>query len=195
MPPRKVNEEELLERLLAVFRDHGYEGATLSRLRDATGLERASLYHRFPDGKEEMALAVLEHVAQRFGEEILAPLLGDAALGKRMQKSGEQIEAFYEGGSRGCVLDSLSLAGGPARLSRRVSEIYQAWRDAYTAIAREAGQPEEEAGRRAAQAIMSIHGALVLARATGDRGPFRAAVREIPKVLFGEGRRLRARSA
>ncbi len=59
MPPSKVNENQLLDRLTGVFRLHGYEGASLSRIAKATGLQRASLYFRFPGGKEEMAEAVL----------------------------------------------------------------------------------------------------------------------------------------
>ena len=51
MPITKVNEDELLDRLTDVFRTYGYEGASLSKISEATGLQRASLYHRFP-GRE-----------------------------------------------------------------------------------------------------------------------------------------------
>ncbi len=69
MPITKVTEEELLDRLTSVFRTHGFEGASLSLISKATGLQRASLYHRFPGGKEEMAKAVfpLREIAQRVG--------------------------------------------------------------------------------------------------------------------------------
>ena len=59
MASPKVHDEKLIERLTSVFRIYGYEGASLSRIAEATGLQRASLYHRFPGGKEEMAEAVL----------------------------------------------------------------------------------------------------------------------------------------
>lgn len=184
MPVRKVEDEELLERLLAVFRDHGFEGATLTRLREATGLEKASLYHRFPEGKEEMALAVLDYVEQRFGKQVLHPLVSTAPIQKRVEESGKQVEAFYDGGRHACVLDSLSLAGSPPRLARRVQEIYTAWRNGYQAVAKEAGYPAAEAEQRAENVIMRIHGALVLARALGDREPFRQAIQDIGPSLL-----------
>ena len=52
--------EEVVARLMKVFRREGYEGASLSRLSEATGLGRSSLYHHFPRGKEDMAAAVLD---------------------------------------------------------------------------------------------------------------------------------------
>ena len=60
----KINEDELLDRLTDVFRTYGYEGASLSRISEVTGLQRASLYHRFPGGKEDMAKAVLSRAGQ-----------------------------------------------------------------------------------------------------------------------------------
>jgi len=47
--------DALLRQLGQVFRERGYEGATLTQLAAATGLGKASLYHHFPGGKAEMA--------------------------------------------------------------------------------------------------------------------------------------------
>lgn len=68
--------------LLKVFQQYGYEGATLARLSKATGLGKASLYHYFPKGKEEMALSVLDYINNWFAANIFAPL----------QESGEPQE-------------------------------------------------------------------------------------------------------
>ena len=54
-----MTREEAIAQLSKVFRQYGYEGATLARLSAATGLRKASLYHHFPKGKEKMAAAVL----------------------------------------------------------------------------------------------------------------------------------------
>ena len=61
-----MDRSEAVQKLVMVFRQHGYEGATLSKISEATGLGRASLYHHFPGGKQEMARAVLESVAAWF---------------------------------------------------------------------------------------------------------------------------------
>ena len=51
--------EEVSQRIFGVFRTYGYEGATLARISVATGLGRASLYHYYPGGKDDMAREVL----------------------------------------------------------------------------------------------------------------------------------------
>jgi TetR/AcrR family transcriptional regulator, lmrAB and yxaGH operons repressor len=48
--------------LAEAFREHGFEGASLAHLCEATGLGKGSLYHFFPGGKDEMAAAVLADV-------------------------------------------------------------------------------------------------------------------------------------
>ena len=57
-----------------VFRAHGYEGATLALISEATGLGKGSLYHLFPGGKEQMAAEVLADIDAWFELNIYAPL-------------------------------------------------------------------------------------------------------------------------
>ena len=61
MPAPSISREEVLNRLTKTFRTYGYDGASLAKLSEATGLGPSSLYHYFPGGKEEMAQAVLNH--------------------------------------------------------------------------------------------------------------------------------------
>ena len=63
MRPQKVQDIEIMTSLVKTFRSRGYEGSSLAELAKSTGLKKASLYHRFPKGKEEMAIAVLNHTA------------------------------------------------------------------------------------------------------------------------------------
>ncbi len=55
MPAPLLPREEVLDRLAAAFRRDGYDGASIARLSAATGLGKASLYHYFPGGKQDMA--------------------------------------------------------------------------------------------------------------------------------------------
>ena len=79
----RVGDAELIDKISRVFRQHGYEGATMSRLSAATGLERASLYHRFPGGKDEMVAAAAAAGGAWFGEHVLQPLSQPGALLRR----------------------------------------------------------------------------------------------------------------
>jgi AcrR family transcriptional regulator len=183
MPAPKITDQDLLERLTRVFQDYGFEGASLSRISEATGLEKASLYHRFPGGKDQMAESVLAHVGRCFVENLLAPLRETGPVTGRIRETARRIQSFYEDGRRSCLLDTLSLGDGSPLLHEAVGRTYAAWLDSFAAAAREAGLSAGPARRRAEEAIMSIHGALVLARATGDTKPFGRAVARLPELL------------
>jgi TetR/AcrR family transcriptional repressor of nem operon len=47
--PREFDVEQALDAAIAVFRDHGYEGASAQMLTDAMGIGRQSLYTAFGD--------------------------------------------------------------------------------------------------------------------------------------------------
>src|SRR5260370_334080 len=66
MRPAKVTDAQLYEDLAAVFRRKGYAGTSYSDIREATGLVKASLYHRFPRSKEASRGRRCRH-RRRFG--------------------------------------------------------------------------------------------------------------------------------
>lgn len=187
MPAAKVDDAALLERLTAVFQRYGYEGASLTRLCEATGLQRASLYHRFPGGKEQMAEAVLEGVALWLETHVLQPLRGAGSPEQRVRQMAGQLDALYRGGERSCLLDTLSLgdAGGPFRTAVRAAA--QSWLGAMEKVAREAGRSRAAARRLAEGALVRIEGSLVVARTTGSPGAFRRALDGLPALLTGGG--------
>jgi TetR/AcrR family transcriptional regulator, lmrAB and yxaGH operons repressor len=186
MPQSKVTDQELYARLIQVFREYGFEGASLTRLSQATGLERASLYHRFPGGKEEMARAVQDHVAEVFHNNILAPLNEAGPLRQKVSEVGKRIRAFYEEGKQSCLLDTLSLAGGGKELQAGLAETYRSWIGAFAEAARQAGYSPAQARKRAEDAVIQIHGSLVMARVTGEKSAFRRVIDQLPNLLLGE---------
>lgn len=178
-----ISDGDLLERALETFRSYGFEGASLSRLSEATGLEKASLYYRYPGGKDEIGMAVLGRVAAWFAKHVFAPLRGEGAARKRVQMMAEQLRIFYGNGTRSCVTDVLSLAGGSEEVRAAVKVALVAWLKAFTDIAREAGLPPGTARLRAEEAIARIEGSLVLARVLEDNAPFERAIRALPELL------------
>ena len=54
--------ETYIPSLMRLFRQYGYDGATLSKISQATGLGKASLYHHFPGGKDQMVEVVLDYL-------------------------------------------------------------------------------------------------------------------------------------
>ena len=179
----KITDVQLTDALTQVFRTYGYEGATVSRISEATGLKRASLYHRFPGGKEAMARFVLEEADELFAGELLAPLGGSGDPKARVREMANRLAGFYDGGRRSCLLDTLSLGEADAVLRPGIGASISAWIGAMAGVAREAGLAEPEAQRRAEEALVRIQGSLVVARTTGDPGFVERTLKSLPALL------------
>jgi TetR/AcrR family transcriptional repressor of lmrAB and yxaGH operons len=183
--PRLVSSDELIDRLTVLFRRVGYEAASLVEIAAATGLQKSSIYHRFPGGKEQMAKEVAEASGRQFSEHVLAPLRSNAPLEQRIDEVARNLDSFYEAGARSCLLDTMSLGDPGAATTEALATAAAAWIRAFAAVARQAGATSAVALARAQEAVAGIEGALVLARVTGDKRPFARALKRLPDILLG----------
>lgn len=183
MARSRFTDADLAEKALDLFRQQGYEGTSLNDLAAVTGLEKASLYYRFPGGKSDMALAAAAHVGQWFEANIFAPLKEPGRPADRVRHIARKLRLFYGDGAKPCILDALSLRGGPPELASALGNAYEAWLDAFATIARESGLSNRAAEDRARQAIIQIEGSLVLSRVTGNRKIFLETLGSLPDVL------------
>ena len=174
MRPAKVADDAVADALVSAFRRGGYAGAAISDLCEATGLRSASLYHRFPRGKADMALAALARVGEGFEKAVVAPLEAAGDPAARLAKSAAGLRRFYAGGRLGCLLAVFATSEAPGPVREEVTAAFARWRDALAALLAEAGvrTPGDEAEDR----IAAVQGALVLARGTGSTAAFRRAV-------------------
>lgn len=185
-----VDEKELMARLSTVFRDVGYEGATLTTLSEECGLKKASLYHRFPGGKEQMALEVLAAAGTWLAENILAPLKEPGNPRARVGQMIRRLDEFYSGGRQACLLNMLSSAHiheGP--FTKPIKSVFHAWIDALAAAVADAGFERETARARAERAVALVQGSLVLSRGMGTTRPFREFLKHLPDELFAAEQR------
>ena len=182
-----IANDALLERLSATFRDVGYEGASLARLSEATGLKKASLYHRFPGGKEQMGLEVLQEAARWLTLHVLEPLAGDGSPRERISAMTRELDCFYRSGEQGCLLNMLSSPMGESGpFKAAIRQVFEAFVSALARVVTEAGCPADLAQDRAERAVALIQGSLVLARGLGSTEPFRKALDALPGELLRE---------
>ncbi|MEQ8768081.1 MAG: TetR/AcrR family transcriptional regulator [Planctomycetota bacterium] len=179
----KIDDDALFEKLLVLFRRNGFVGTRLSDIARETGLQKASLYHRFPGGKVEMARVVLERAFGELEATVLAPLREPGEVLTRARRGLRGLEAFYHGGQAACLFETLSLGEDAGELRALIQRAVQACLDAFTALAKDAGLPSATAKRRAADAIVQIQGALVLARIQESPQVFRRLIRDLPDRL------------
>jgi AcrR family transcriptional regulator len=183
MPAPKLPENVLLEKIAEVFRLNGYEGASISSLSKATGLERASLYHRFPGGKEEMAATIVNQMCAWFESNVFEPLRTKQPPERKIRAVSANLRDFYRNGTLWCVLDAMTL-GGHHKLRENIRAAYSAWLQAFDRVAREAGFSASLAQSRAQNALIAIEGSLVVARVAGDSEPFLRVIQDLPSILL-----------
>ena len=122
-----MSKEEVITKLIPVFRYYGYEGATVSRLSEATGLKKASLYHHFQGGKEQMAETVLAHISGWVEENIFVPLRSPKPAKERLTAMIEGLDKLYESGQAPCVLAVMSLGEADNLFHQQLEQSLKKW--------------------------------------------------------------------
>ncbi len=167
---------DVLPLLAEVFRAHGYEGATLALISDATGLGKGSLYNFFPGGKEQMAMEVLTSIDQWFVDHIYRPLRASINPAKGIAEMFAAVDAYFRSGQRVCLVGVVALGASRDLFGDKVKTYFAAWIDALAAALRRLGDDKAAARHKAEQAVLEIQGALVLTRAMDDTKVFSRAL-------------------
>jgi AcrR family transcriptional regulator len=182
-----IPRQDILDRLLAAFREHGYDGASIARLSAATGLGKASLYHHFKGGKQDMAEAVLIQSGGRFSSLVIAPLRATGDPRRRLRAMTAGLSDFYARGQESCLLELFGIGPAGERFRPRLKGAIHRFQNALASVLEEAGVEGPEAASRAEDAIVALQGALVVGRATGDRSVFQRVLERLPDRLLGPG--------
>ena len=169
--------------LLRLFRQYGYDGATLTKISEATGLGKASLYHHFPGGKDEMVTTVLDYLEQVFQQQIVRSLQSSGEPRSRLQHMGDRLLEVYAGGEQPCLWTILLLGSARDVFHDRVQQIYHQWIAAIAQVLQEAGLDPSLATQRAEEAIILVQGGLVLAQGLNNPAPFQRIIQILPETL------------
>src|SRR3569833_4121992 len=162
---------DAITRVAEVFRELGFEGASLLEITERTGLSKGSLYHFFPEGKEGMAAEILGHIDQWFVREMFEPLERDephAAIAQ-MRKTGD---SYFRSGRRVCLLGAFALDETRDRFAKPIKLYFKRWIEALEGALVRAGVDEATARPLAEDIVGGIQGALTLARALKEDAVF-----------------------
>lgn len=177
---------DLLPVMAEVFREHGYEGASIALISERTGLGKGSLYHFFPGGKDEMAAAVLGEIEAWFTTNVFAPLQSDSDAISAIERMFRAVLEYFDSGRRVCLVGAFALASSRDRFAKQVSSYFRRWKEALAAALVRTGRDRPAAGQLAEDVLASIQGALVLARALDDRAVFVRVVARLKKEAVGD---------
>lgn len=172
--------------LAEVFREHGYEGASLALIGKATGLGKGSLYHFFPNGKEEMVRAVLDEISQWFEDKVYFPLRTENDANSAVVSMLDSTAEYFRSGGRVCLVGALAIANTRDLFAEAIRAYFIAWVEALEAALRRQGRDAEQSRILAEEAVLAIQGAIVLARALNDPAVFQRAIDRLRERLLIE---------
>jgi TetR/AcrR family transcriptional repressor of lmrAB and yxaGH operons len=175
---------DLLPAMAEVFREHGYEGASIALISEKTGLGKGSLYHFFPGGKEEMAAAVLREIEAWFTTRIFAPLQWDSDPGAAIDQMFRAVLEYFDSGRRVCLVGAFALASSRDLFAKPVRSYFTVWREALSAALVRAGHNRSSSYQLAEEVLAGIQGSLVLTRGLSDRGVFERAIARLRGLVL-----------
>ena len=82
------------------------------------------------------------------------------------------VDDYFHSGNRVCLVGMMALGAARDTFAGKVDDYFARWNDRAGALLRRSGLSASQARRRAADALLTIQGALVLARALDDPGCF-----------------------
>ncbi len=176
----KVSDLEILNGLMSVFRAKGYDGASLNELAEATGLKKASLYHRFPGGKKEMTSAVLDFMKSCVDTKVYKVLSDEkTAPNQRLNEGLKNIKAVYNNGKEVCLYRSLSMDTGMTLFGEQIEKGINQWLESFIILGKAMKLDDATATQFAKQTFIDVQGSLVLSKALGSTEPFQNAIQQI----------------
>ncbi len=179
--------QRMIESTVGLLRRQGYSGTGMSEIVQASQAPRGSIYHHFPQGKEQLAAEALRLTGAMVTEKIRgvgqAGEALPAALRAYVTQWAEEIRS--SGYERGCSVGNtaMDVAATVPALRRVCEEVFGDWEDAITESLVRYGTPPRRARGLAEFILSSLEGALILCRARRSTGPLERVTEEIAARL------------
>ncbi|MBS7664245.1 TetR/AcrR family transcriptional regulator [Pseudomonas lalucatii] len=171
--------DKLIHAMADALQRKGLHGVGLNELLEIAGAPKGSLYHHFPGGKAELAVAAIEHIGRRI-DDLVARLFAQQpdplqALHSWLQGALQQLQnSRFE---RGCPLATVALESGPEDVEIRaaLARCFATLRQGLARHLHRHGHAPEQADNLAALFVALYEGGLLQARVAGSNEPLRRA--------------------
>ncbi len=182
--------DRLLAAMVDALQRRGLHGVGLNELLQAAQAPKGVLYHHFPGGKTELAVAAIDQVVARIDSSLQRLLDGPArpieALRQWLGHASQQLQR--SGFERGCPLAAVALESTPDDVAIRaaLARGFAMLRQRLAQVLARAGVAEARATGLAALVVSAYEGALMQARVAGDDSPLQATTDTLLAIVAGE---------
>ncbi|MFJ1555733.1 TetR/AcrR family transcriptional regulator [Streptomyces mirabilis] len=178
----RATRARIIEGAAEVLRERGVAFTTLDDIRARTGTSKSQLFHYFPEGKDELLLAVARFEADRVLED-QQPHLGCLDSWESWYQWRDAVVERYERQGDQCPLGSLFLQVGRSRPGARaiVAELMRQWQEQLARgiralRARGLVSPTLDVDTTAAALLAGVQGGVAVMMSTGDSTHLKAAL-------------------
>ncbi|MEB4211857.1 TetR/AcrR family transcriptional regulator [Mycobacterium sp. 94-17] len=171
MPRPDRSRAALIDNAATLFRRQGYAATGLSQILDAASIKPGSLYHHFPQGKQQLAAAVVERAGGDIERLLRRFLAGGAPVADIVDRWIDLLVAGLAGDQRdGCPIEPIATESVNASplVRAAAARAFMGWCGAIEDRLRSDGWPAPDAKQVATAVISLIEGALILSRIAGD---------------------------
>ena len=188
MPRPDRSRAALIDHAATLFRRQGYAATGLNQILEEAGVKPGSMYHHFPQGKQQLAAAVVEAEGDGIEQLLRRFLATGRPAADIVDRWIDLLIAGLAGDHRdGCPIEPIATESVNASpLVREASaRAFRGWCGAVEERLRSDGWPAAEAKNVALAVISLIEGALILSRIAGDPAALHAAKPAARTLLSG----------
>jgi TetR/AcrR family transcriptional repressor of lmrAB and yxaGH operons len=163
-----------------VLRERGAAGLTIDEVLSRSGAPRGSVYHHFPEGRNQILSEALRYAGDSITAKITAAGDGGMNLLQRFVEFWEQ-SLLATDFNAGCpvVAAAIGSAHEERQLAGTAGEILGSWREALTRSMVAEGIKADDAASLATMTIAAVEGAVMLCRSTRTTAPLHEVARQI----------------
>lgn len=171
MPRPDRSRAALIDTAALLFRRQGYAATGVNQILETADVKAGSLYHHFPDGKQELAAAVVESAGGDIERLLRRFLASDSSVADIVDGWIDLLIAqLASDGRDGCPIEPIATESvtASAQVREASARAFAGWTAAVAERLRADGWSARDAERTALAVIALIEGALILSRIAGD---------------------------
>ena len=176
---------KMLRSAVSLIASRGVNATSFSDVLADSAAPRGSIYHHFPQGKNQMAQEAVR-------------LTGAWVLARQQAADGtpaaDVLSSFIDlwrqvvlasGGASGCAVAGVAIDSGPgdSELMEVVRATFRSWSELLTRQLEAAGVPSARAASIALATVAGMEGALILCRAEQNSAPLDMVAQELLRLL------------
>jgi TetR/AcrR family transcriptional repressor of lmrAB and yxaGH operons len=172
-PAQKTDaRQKMIDGAVRLLAQRGLQATSFSEVLELTGAPRGSIYHHFPDGKDQLVAAAVDLAGTR-ALELLEQWADDSPVAITEKFLGMwRALLVHARFTAGCSVLAVTVASGSPELLEHSKAVFRSWRGRLAELFEKGGLSEPDATRFAALLVASSEGAVVLSRAEQSLEPF-----------------------